>query len=276
MKKLTAGVLFAGIGAACLGLERAGFEIIWQCEVDPFCRSVLDVRFPKTKKYEDIKNVENPAATNLIFGSPPCQPYSDAGSKAGNSDDRALWPEMRRIIEETRPAWVVLENVAGIVGMVEPCQIPGVETERNHPLAKNNEKIDIESGILHGILEDFETIGYDVIPYIIPACAVDAPHRRDRLWIVAHSRGDMLQEERPFFGVDQKKNGKQYIRDQSVRLGESEWPHDWQRITERDDDGPADRVDRSKRLHAIGNSVVPQIVEIIGKMIIEADSQSVS
>jgi len=129
--KPTAGVLFAGVGAACLGLQRAGFEIVYQCEIDPFCRSVLDVRFPNSQKYKDIKHVKNAPTTDIIFGSPPCQPYSQAGKQRGNSDDRALWPEMRRIVEESRPAWVILENVAGICKLVQFPEIFGMGSERD-------------------------------------------------------------------------------------------------------------------------------------------------
>jgi len=333
----TAGVLFAGIGAACLGLERAGFEIVYQCEIDPFCRSVLDVRFPHSKKYEDIKNVRYPETTDIIFGSPPCQPYSQAGQQRGHNDDRALWPEMRRIIAAARPTWVVLENVAGMVGMVQPCEIVGVEAERNCPPTDGETAIYRGYGILAGILEDFEKIGYDVTPFVIPACAVDAPHRRDRLWIVAHSRhrsgwqiqndigrenyqeiraSDTNQTARPGHQSEivahaSSRHERQGVPGQAER-SESEsrngsrtepvsntdcqgfqkresieknnrakqrqfWPSE--SGLDRVDDGPPPGVDRSQytklrnqRTRAIGNAVVPQIVETLGRTIIAIDT----
>ena len=329
--KPTAGVLFAGVGAACLGLQRAGFEIVYQCEIDPFCRSVLDVRFPNSQKYKDIKHVKNAPTTDIIFGSPPCQPYSQAGKQRGNSDDRALWPEMRRIVEESRPAWVILENVAGICKLVQFPEIFGMGSERDCELQDGEEKDREGRGILDGILEDFEKIGYDVVPFVIPACAVDAPHRRDRLWIVANSKG---RHERP--GVSESRersepesrNGSrtgpvsnsdsqglqeresiekndgaeqqtaergcggpgtdadsQHGNNRGLRAGEIQrgkkaeiserqfWPSE--SGLDRVDDGHAPGMDRPKhtklrnsRTRALGNAVVPQIVERIGRMII--------
>jgi len=152
------GSLFSGIGGFDLGLERAGFEIIWQVEIDPFCNKVLAKHWPNVKRFLDVKTVGSKELepVDLVCGGFPCQPYSCAGKRMGAEDDRALWPEMLRIIQEVRPRWVIGENVAGFVNM-------GLDNS----------------------ISDLEREGYAVQAFIIPACAVNAPHRRDRVWIVA-------------------------------------------------------------------------------------------
>jgi DNA (cytosine-5)-methyltransferase 1 len=155
------GSLFSGIGGFDLGLERAGMEIAWQVEIDPFCNKVLEKHWPNVKRYGDIKNVTNLESVDLICGGFPCQPYSCAGKRMGAEDDRALWPEMLRIIQEVRPRWIIGENVAGFINM-------GLDNS----------------------ISDLEREGYTVQTFVIPACAVNAPHRRDRVWIIANSKRD--------------------------------------------------------------------------------------
>jgi DNA (cytosine-5)-methyltransferase 1 len=113
---ITFGSLFAGIGGLDLGLERAGMICKWQVEIDPFCRKVLQKHWPNVPKYEDVRNVgkHNLEPVDLICGGFPCQPHSLAGKRKGAEDDRNLWPEYRRIIGELQPAWVIGENVPGI------------------------------------------------------------------------------------------------------------------------------------------------------------------
>jgi len=152
------GSLFSGIGGFDLGLERSGMEITWQVEIDPFCNKVLAKHWPNVKRYGDIKNVTNLEPVDLICGGFPCQPYSCAGKRKGKDDDRALWPEMLRVVSEVKPRWIIGENVAGFIDMgLDDC------------------------------ISDLENQGYEVQAFIIPACAVNAPHRRDRVWICAHS-----------------------------------------------------------------------------------------
>jgi len=152
--------LFAGIGGFDLGLERVGMECVGQVEIDPYCLAVLAHHWPNVKRIEDIRNVKGNefGAVDLVCGGFPCQPFSCAGKRKGKADDRYLWPEMCRVIKACRPAWVLGENVAGIIGME-----------------------------LDKVLADLETIGYSVQCFVIPACAVDAHHRRDRVWIVGYS-----------------------------------------------------------------------------------------
>jgi DNA (cytosine-5)-methyltransferase 1 len=154
--------LFSGIGGFSLGLQMAGgFETVQFCEIDPWCRQVLAKNFRGVPIHDDIRSFQ-PAAgiADLVVGGFPCQPFSSAGKRAGTQDDRDLWPEMRRVIAAVRPTWVVGENVAGFVNM---------ELDRS--------------------LSDLEALGYACQAFVIPACAVDAPHRRDRVWIVGYSSG---------------------------------------------------------------------------------------
>ena len=165
---MTVGDLFAGIGGFSLGMQRAGFEIAWQVEIDEWCRKVLAKNFPHAERFGDIRNAgkHNLQAVDVICGGFPCQPFSQAGKQGGTNDDRYLWPEMLRVIQELRPSWVIAENVYGLTsGKMEP--------------------------IFQQVLSDLESEGYDAQPFIIPACGVDAPHQRYRVWIVAngHCKG---------------------------------------------------------------------------------------
>ena len=188
--ELTHGSLFSGIGGFDLGFDRAGIDTLWQVERDPYCLKVLEKHWPDVTRYTDVRSVhgilahptseqdrriQQPelssntragcqqclAPVDIITGGFPCQPFSVAGKRRGTADDRHLWPEMRRIIEEVRPRWVVAENVPGLIKLA-----------------------------LDAVLSDLEALGYTVGAVTVPACAVDAPHRRDRLWIMAHAEHD--------------------------------------------------------------------------------------
>lgn len=158
---MTFGSLFAGIGGFDLGLERTGMSCAWQVEIDPFCRKVLAKHWPDVQRFDDIRKVgkDELRTVDLICGGFPCQPFSHAGKRGGTTDDRHLWPEMLRVISELRPAWVLGENVPGIVNMA-----------------------------LDDVLADLEDKGYSTQAFIIPACATNAQHRRDRVWIVAYAK----------------------------------------------------------------------------------------
>ncbi|MCP5197640.1 MAG: DNA (cytosine-5-)-methyltransferase [Gammaproteobacteria bacterium] len=151
--------LFSGIGGFALAAHWAGFKTEVFCEQDAFCKQVIGKHWPAVPIVSDIREFDGRkyAGASLLTGGFPCQPYSLAGKRLGDEDDRALWPEMLRVITEARPTFVVAENVPGIVSMA-----------------------------LDSVLSDLEGEGYEVGTLVLPACAVNAPHRRDRVWIVAY------------------------------------------------------------------------------------------
>ena len=161
--------LFSGIGGFSLAGEWAGFETAMFCEIDPFCRAVLAHHWPEVPIHDDIKTLTGDAvgSVDLITGGFPCQPFSVAGKRRGQEDDRHLWPEMARLIGECRPRWVLGENTPGIIGLA-----------------------------LDDCLADLESLGYEAWPVVLPACGVGAWHRRERVWIVAHRDGERRQKQR--------------------------------------------------------------------------------
>ncbi|WP_340298259.1 DNA (cytosine-5-)-methyltransferase [Bacillus velezensis] len=185
--------LFAGIGGIALAAEWAGVETVAFCEREPFCQKVLNKNFPGVPIFDDVctldrqlleeKGVIEPGGTiDIISGGFPCQPYSIAGKRSGTEDDRDLWPEMFRIIKELRPTWVVGENVANFANM---------ELDRT--------------------LFDLESAGYKGQSFIIPACAVDAKHRRDRTFVVAYS-GSFGRMERKGQPEKIQQSGKEQLQ----------------------------------------------------------------
>lgn len=197
--------LFTGIGGLDLAAEAAGFRTVGQCEWAGYPTKILEKHWPDVPRWRDIRTLTAEdfyAKTGLrtvdvISGGFPCQPFSVAGKRQGRDDDRYLWPEMCRVINELRPTWVVGENVAGLLSMAEPVGRPHMESHTFSRLADDDHYEAVytqqERMLLGGILQDLEAVGYAVQPFVVPACAVGAPHRRDRLFIVgyANSRGCM-------------------------------------------------------------------------------------
>lgn len=192
MKKseLTHGSLFSGIGGPEIAAEIMGWKNVFHCEINPFGRKILDYWFPNSKSYEDITKTdftEWRGKINVLTGGFPCQPFSCAGQRKGAEDDRYLWPEMLRAIREIQPDWVVGENVAGILSMVQP----GSETAlgREESLFGEVDRKRIlhrQEYVVETVCNDLEREGYSVQPVVIPACVVGAPHRRDRVFFIAH------------------------------------------------------------------------------------------
>ena len=162
---MTHGSLFSGIGGFDLAAEWMGWENTFHCEYDTFCQKVLKHHFPNSKLYEDIKTFDASnyfGRIDILTGGFPCQPFSAAGLRKGTEDDRHLWPQMLRIIREVSPRYVVGENVRGLLNW---------------------------SGglVFEEVCADLENEGYEVTPYLLPACGKNAPHRRDRIWFIANS-----------------------------------------------------------------------------------------
>jgi DNA (cytosine-5)-methyltransferase 1 len=159
------GSLFSGIGGFDLAAEWCGWENVFHCEWNTFGQKVLKHHFPKSISYNDITKTDftiHRGTIDIISGGFPCQPYSSAGKRLGKEDERHLWPEMLRAIREIQPSWVVGENVRGL-------------TNWNGGL------------VFDEVQSDLEAKGYEVLPFLLPACSVNAPHRRDRIWFIAYS-----------------------------------------------------------------------------------------
>lgn len=223
MTKLRVLDLFSGIGGFSLGLERTGgFETVAFCEIEPKAVTVLRHHWPEVPIYADIKELHGQlGSVDVITGGFPCQPYStaSAGKRKGAQDDRAIWPEMRRLIRQVRPAWVIGENVVGI---------DGLDLER--------------------VVSDLEALNYQVQPLVIPACAVGHDHRRDRFWIIGHTDEDGKSKR----GVHAKTSRLFYRGPQPKRLGKAYGVSAWMGL--------------------LGNAVAPQIPELIGHAILEAEA----
>ena len=184
--------LFSGIGGAEVAASMMGWQNLFHCEIQEFPRKVLQYWFPNSESYEDITKTDFTkwhGKVDVLTGGFPCQPFSLAGRRKGADDNRYLWPQMLRAIRQIHPTWVVGENVAGIKTMVESCQV--TQMGRTDYLFEENHLYREESRFtLDKICADLEAEGYSVQPIVIPACAIGAPHRRDRVWIVAHTQCD--------------------------------------------------------------------------------------
>jgi len=157
--------LFSGIGGFALAAKWNGYRTVGFCDNEPYAQAVLKKHWPEVRCHKDIREVRGElyAGVTLLTGGFPCQPFSVAGKQRGKDDNRYLWPEMLRVIQEAKPTWIIGENVAGIVNLA-----------------------------LDQVCADLEAEGYEVESIIIPACAVDAPHRRDRCWIIAKYMADSV------------------------------------------------------------------------------------
>ena len=242
--------LFSGIGGFSVGLEGAGMETVAFCEKDPFCQKILQKHWPEVPIHSDIGELDGRqyrGSTRLVCGGFPCQPYSLANrDRLGSEDDRALWPEMFRVIKEVQPNWVVAENVLGVIDME-----------------------------LDTVLSQLGSEGYTTSTFVLPACSQDARHIRSRVFIVAHTYDEGVQrgEEPRVDGENWTESNDQYLErcgGSGVRLynggGEAAWIAE-PRIL-RMAHGIPDRVHRIK---ALGNAVSPPLIRVIGEIVMKAD-----
>lgn len=247
--------LFAGIGGISLAAEWAGIETVAFCEINQFSQKVLNKHWPNVPIFDDVKKINRqlleeegviePGGTvDIISGGFPCQPYSIAGKRKGKEDDRDLWPEMFRIIEELRPNWVVGENVANFVNM---------ELDRT--------------------LSDLESIGYKGRSFIIPAASIGATHKRDRTFVIANSNSKhahALKVETKHSEENCRKKQTEWEQFFYINHGsnEIEFRQEDKSFLCRMDDGVPERLD-GHRLRGLGNAVVPQQIYPIFKAIVD-------
>lgn len=237
--------LFSGIGGIDLAAEMAGIKTVGFCEIDPFCQKVLKKHWPMVPIFSDIRTINKETLDNekipqidILAGGFPCQPFSTAGKRRGTEDNRNLFPEMVRLIEEIRPRWVVGENVVGFVDLA-----------------------------LDTLLADLESKNYTAKSFIIPACGVGAPHRRYRVFVVAHANGDgwaddlsrQIAKRRSAVGKSDRGTWNGRLLDKSSIC----------RVV----DGVPSKLDQS-RLKALGNAVVPYQIYPIFKAIIAIDQNT--
>jgi len=273
---MTHGSLFTGIGGFDLAAEIAGFENVWQIEKDNYCNKILEKNFPNAKRFGDIKTINKKEleSVDVISGGFPCQPYSLSGKRRGKEDDRALWKEMFEVIKEIRPPFILCENVIGLITME-----------------------------LDEVLFDLESEGYTTETFVLPACSINAPHRRYRVWIIAYFiskrsiKGFEGKQTRQFnqtltkqlFTPDSQGNGFERFdwREKQRRFGLPNWDGEtnWSKVATRFcrmDDGLPGRMDgfkltkaqhRAERLKGLGNAIVPSLALMFFLLISEIYEQ---
>jgi DNA (cytosine-5)-methyltransferase 1 len=224
------GSLFSGLGGFDLAAQKVGWNNVFHCEWEPFPRQILQYYWPQTKSYTDVKETSFKAwrhVPNLVIsGGFPCQPFSAAGKRQGTIDGRYLWPEMLRAIRESKPVAVVAENVAGLLTMGEREVFAQVDSRNNIRYTDYDHYEAIytrqEEMLLKNIIEDLEKEGYSVQTLVIPAAGVGAPHKRERIWIVAYSNE---RDDRRTTGEDASEGSKERLSErheirQSAKSGE--------------------------------------------------------
>lgn len=236
--------LFSGIGGFSLGLERAGMKTVAFCEIEPFCQTVLKKHWPKVPIYDDIKELSADSLSrdgievDVVCGGFPCQDISVAGRGLGLAGERSgLWYEYARIIREVRPRFVIVENVAALLGRG-----------------------------LGDVLGSLSSLGYDAEWRVVSAGDVGAPHVRERLWVVAYPSEEGLERREPIWRGVRREPGSSSTKfgNEVVPCGPS-WPELSSYL--RMGDGISREVDE---IGALGNSVVPKIPEMIGKAIMDS------
>ena len=247
--RYTHASLFSGIGGADLSASWLGWDNVFHCEIQEFQRKVLEYWFPNSISYEDITKTdftEWRGRIDVLTGGFPCQPFSFAGKRKGAEDDRYLWTEMLRAIREIQPTWIVGENVAGLLSMVQPGK--AIKVGRADDLFEENFIHRTEQQFtIDAICEDLECAGYSVQPFVIPACAVGAPHRRDRVWIIARLNTDTACQRCAGRGCQTYKRGKASKRARVFRsierpCGEQDVANSANARTESVQQGRKDRI----------------------------------
>ena len=249
---MNVGSLFSGIGGFDLGLERAGMRVVWQSEIDPYASAVLRKHWPAVPNHGDIRNIRAGTVepVDVLCGGFPCQDISNAGKRAGIDGERSgLWSEYARVIGELRPRYVIVENVAALLGR-------GIER----------------------VLGDLAALGFDAEWHCISACEFGAPHSRERVFLIAYAHeigcwrwGDYLSDAT---GFDHWQ----------ATQGQREWAdvERWLGATFQDRDGSGthsqavgvvDGIPRELECGMFGNAIVPQVAEVIGLAIMSSQRE---
>jgi len=253
---MTLGGLFSGIGGFELAARWAGITPLWSNEIAPYCCKVLRKNFDHQIIENDIKNIDfqELPKVDILTGGFPCQPFSIAGKRKGEDDDRYLWEEMLRAIRVLKPPYVIGENVTGLLSL--------------------------EVGsTFDSILTSLEDEGYQIETFVLPACAVEGWHRRDRVWIVAYNYGFRRKQKENEFETSEyrepneettiKKLNIQYEYHGSRHI---ELSKDAESIFCRTNDGVSRELD-GNRIKALGNAIVPQVAYELLKVIIKLDQE---
>ena len=282
--------LCSGIGGFALGFEWAGLsQPVLFCDIEEWPRKILAKHWPDVPIAEDVKELANDPDRNvpdcdIITAGYPCQPFSLAGERRGAEDDRHIWPDIFSIVQRKRPAWCVFENVYGHISMG-----------------------------LDEVLSDLERESYSVRPFIVPACATDAPHRRDRVWIIARNVADTSgsgiearerdrlgdgDRSRGNKGKSKSGSGKVDVAYAASKRQQGSRLHGRPQHQTQDQDGETDRSDngsqgkaqfwlpepavgrvangiprRVDRLKGLGNAIVPQVAQRIGETIKQIEAK---
>jgi DNA (cytosine-5)-methyltransferase 1 len=238
---MRAGHLFNGIGGFQLAAAWMGWANVWHVEIDEWCNRVVKKHFPNSIRYGDIKEFNGKewnGRIDLISGGDPCQPHSEAGQKKGKDDDRYLWPQYLRVVDEIRPRWIVNENVAGT----------------------------INNGVLDQKISDLEAIGYSWWPPLsIPASAFGHDHQRERIWLIAYANCNGFSPTKVFGRTNEKielQPNEALLTHEALRA--------YDRRAESGNHGIIDGIPVTldeRRLKGLGNAIVPQVAYQIFKAI---------
>ena len=251
--------LFEGIGGFSYAAKLIGWETVAWCEWNEFGQRVLKYHFPEAEGFGDITKTDFKKyanTVNILTGGFPCQPYSIAGKRLGKEDERHLWPEMLRAVREVQPPWVVGENVLGLLNWNGGLVFDEVQT-------------------------DLEAEGYEVWPYVLPACGINAPHTRERVWFVAYSREKLfnatITENRSVKDIEARpeKRGQNW---NEFKLGATIGNTgigfyngvDFEPSVIRVNDGISTELDE---LEAFGNAIVPQVALQIFRAIAQCQNE---